>query len=291
MNKVLSRSLGLLLLLSGQQLQAEENEVQRIIALSPHSVEILFLLGAGDRIVGTTMFADYPEAAKEIPRVGGHTGIQIDRVLELEPDLVIAWEGGNPEKDLTRITQLGLALYKSSTKTLEGIPKEIERIGALIGLKEEGLLQATRYRERLAEIRANYANRAPVSFFYQLWSKPLRAMAQGSWINQMFEGCGAENIFNDPGQDYPQVSMEVVIESKPEVIVVPTHHGGEISVELWKDWPEIPAVANDNIVFFDGDLLHRFSYRTLDGMQQVCDKFQTIRASRLETNNAQKGSS
>ena len=291
MRKILSRTLIFLLLLSVQHVNAEEHNVKRIIALSPHSVEILFLLGAGDRIVGTTMFAHYPAAAKDIPRVGGHTGIQIDRVLELEPDLVIAWEGGNPEKDLIRITQLGLALYKSSTKNLEGIPDEIERIGALIGLKEEGLLQATRYRERLTAIRTNYANRAPVSCFYQLWSKPLRAMAKGSWINQMFEGCGAKNIFNDPGQDYPQVSMEVVIESKPEVIVVPTHHGGEISVELWRGWPEIPAVANDNIVFFDGDLLHRFSYRTLDGMQQVCDKFQTIRASRLETNNAQKGSS
>ena len=290
MIKVLSKSLTLLLLLSGQQVHADENQAQRIIALSPHSVEILFLLGAGDRIVGTTMFADYPEAAKDIARVGGHTGIQIDRVLELEPDLVIAWEGGNPEKDLTRITQLGLKLYKSSTKNLEGIPDEIERIGALIGLKEEGRIQATRYRERLAAIRAEYAHRSPVSFFYQLWSKPLRAMAKGSWINQMFEGCGAQNIFNDPSQDYPQVSMEVVIESKPEVIVVPAHHGGEISVELWEAWPEIPAVANENIVFFDGDLLHRFSYRTLDGMQQVCDTFQTIRASRLETNTTQASS-
>ena len=285
MSKLLSSGLVILLLLSGQQLHAKDNELRRIIALSPHSVEILFLLGAGDRIVGTTMFADYPEAAKEIPRVGGHTGIQIDRVLELEPDLVIAWEGGNPEKDLTRLTQLGLKLYKSSTKTLEGIPNEIERIGALIGLKDEGLIQATRYRERLASIRAKYASRAPVSFFYQLWSKPLRAMAKGSWINQMFEGCGAKNIFNDPSQDYPQVSMEAVIESKPEVIVVPTHHGGEIPVELWESWPEIPAVANDNIVFFDGDLLHRFSYRTLDSMHQVCDKFQAIRESRLELSN------
>ena len=261
--------------LAGQSLA---KPLDRIIALSPHSVEILFLIGAGDRIVGTTEFADYPEEAKNIPRIGGYNGIQIDRVLELEPDIVIAWESGNPAKDIDRIKELGIPVYESTTKKLEDIPREIMQISAQVGFADEGKKQAALYSKRLNELRARYADRTPVSFFYQLWSKPLRAMAAGSWIDEMFDGCGAVNVFSDPALDYPQVSLEAVIELKPEVIVVPTHHGGEIAVDMWKDWPEIPAVKNDRIVFFDGDLLHRFSYRTLDGMQTVCDEFDRIRS-------------
>jgi len=256
------------------------HSAQRIIALSPHSVEILFLIGAGDRIVGTTEFADYPEQAKKIPRIGGYNGIQIDRVLELEPDIVIAWQSGNPEKDIARIKELGIPVYESKTKNLEDIPREIINISKHVGLADEGKKQASNYSARLNALRARYADRAPVSFFYQLWSKPLRTMAAGSWIDAMFRGCGAKNVFDDMAQEYPQVSLEAVIERKPEVIVVPTHHGGEIAVEMWQNWPEIPAIKNERIVFVDGDLLHRFSYRTLDGMQTVCETFDQIRAER-----------
>lgn len=256
---------------------ATERNVERIVALSPHSVEILFLLGVGDKIVGTTDSADFPEKAKAIPRIGGYNGIQIDRVLELQPDIVIAWDSGNPAKDLDRIESLGIPLYKSTTKRLEDIPKEIIAMANHVGKAQAGQEIARAYLDRLEELRNSYQREEKVRFFYQLWSKPLRTMAAGSWINQIFSGCGGENIFNDPALDYPQVSLESVIEKQPQVIVVPTHHGGEIAVEMWQDWPEIPAVKNEQIVFFDGDLLHRFSYRTLDGMQQVCERFDEIR--------------
>ncbi|KZX75552.1 hypothetical protein A3715_14255 [Oleiphilus sp. HI0009] len=259
---------------------ANAKQVERIIALSPHSVEILFLLGVGDKIVGTVDFADYPEEAKSIPRIGGHTAIQIDRVLELEPDIVIAWESGNPTRDIERIKELGIVVYESTTKELEDIPQEILRIGDKVGRSAEAQVQAQNYRERLDSLRDNYQSRKPVSFFYQLWSKPLRTMAAGSWINQMFAGCGAVNVFDDPSMDYPQVSLESVIDLRPEVIVVPTHHGTEMDLNMWNDWPEIPAVKNDHIVFFNGDLLHRFSYRTLYGMQQICEVFDDIRQSK-----------
>lgn len=261
----------------GNENNVQAKPVDRIIALSPHSVEILFLLGAGDKIVGTTEFADYPEAALSIPRIGNYDGIQIDRVLELESDLVIAWEGGNPAKDLERIKTLGIPLHLSKTKRLEDIPKEIQAIAKRIGYEQQGEALASEYLERLAALRNRYQDSEKVRFFYQLWSKPLRTMAAGSWINEMFRGCGGENIFDDPALDYPQVSLESVIEKQPDVIVVPTHHGGEVAVEMWQDWPEIPAVKNEQILFFNGDLLHRFSYRTLDGMQQVCERFDELR--------------
>ena len=250
---------------------------ERIVALSPHSVEMLFLLGAGDKIVGALDYADYPEQAKKIPRIGGHEGVQLDRLLELEPDLVIAWQSGNQNRDIARIRDLGIPVYLSETRELSDIPKELIELAALVGANSKGEELANSYNNRLAQLREAYSERPKVRFFYQLWSDPLRTVASGSWINEMFEGCGGENIFASTGSDYPQVSLESVIEKQPQVIVVPTHKGRKIPLDMWLEWPEIPAVKNQQMIFFDGDLLHRFSYRTLDGMQQVCERFDEIR--------------
>ena len=85
----------------------------RIIALAPHIVEILYDIGAGDQIIGTTDFADYPEQAKLIPRIGNHAKLQIERVIALQPDLIIAWRSGNPSDDLNRLSQLGFTIVYS----------------------------------------------------------------------------------------------------------------------------------------------------------------------------------
>ena len=263
--------------LTGRAEQTAVEVAERIVALSPHSVEMLFLLGAGDKIVGTLDYADYPEQAKAIPRIGGHEGIQLDRLLELEPDLVIVWQTGNQNRDIARIEDFGIPLYISETKRLADIPKELHELAELVGATNKGKELAEAYNNRLGDLRAHYSGRSKVRFFYQLWSDPLRTVASGSWINEMFDGCGGENVFSSTTSDYPQVSLESVIEKQPQVIVVPTHKGKEIPMDMWLDWPEIPAVKNQQMIFFDGDLLHRFSYRTLDGMQQVCERFDEIR--------------
>ena len=268
--------------LAGRAEQTKIEVAERIIALSPHSVEMLFLLGAGDKIVGTLDYADYPEQAKAIPRIGGHEGIQLDRLLELEPDLVIVWQTGNQNRDIARIEDFGIPLYISETKRLADIPKELLELAELVGAASEGKALAEAYNKRLRDLRAHYSGRSKVRFFYQLWSDPLRTVASGSWINELFDGCGGENVFSSTTSDYPQVSLESVIEKQPQAIVVPTHKGKEIPMDMWLDWPEIPAVKNQQMIFFDGDLLHRFSYRTLDGMQQICERFDEIRNSSVQ---------
>ncbi len=255
-----------------------ENGAQRVIALSPHAVELLFELGAGDRIIATTDYADYPEAAKSIPRVGGYHGIQIERVLSLQPDLVVAWEGGNPAGDLDRMEALGIPVYRGETAALADIAKELEQLGVLLGMAQQGRSAAQRFRNRWQAIKQQHAHKPPVRFFYQLWSDPLRAVAAGSWINEMLESCGGINIFDDPALEYPQVSTETVLLKAPQAIIVPSHHGRAIEIKAqWRNWPEIPAVANEHIFFINGDWLHRFSIRVIDGMGALCQAFDQVR--------------
>ena len=110
---------------------------QKIIALSPHSVEMLFEIGAGDRIIATLEYSDYPEAALKIPRIGNFTGIQIERVVELQPDLIIAWKSGNKATDLVKLESLGFKIFYSQPKTINEISSELLKLGALTGLNDE----------------------------------------------------------------------------------------------------------------------------------------------------------
>tara|TARA_R110001592_G_scaffold138511_5_gene357736 strand:- start:35285 stop:36112 length:828 start_codon:yes stop_codon:yes gene_type:complete len=269
----------LFILLSVQSFSyASEHNIQRIIALSPHSVELLFLLGAGDRIVATTSFADYPEAAKLIPVIGDYSGIQIEKVLSLKPDLVIAWEGGSKVDDINQLERLGINVYRSNTSSLSDIADEIVSLGELIGLEKQAKEEAKKYLDGLEGLKKQYANKAPIRFFYQLWSEPLRAMAAKSWINEMFEVCGGQNIFDASIGDYPQVSIENILAKQPDVIIIPSHHGKGLGEgDFWQKWPEVPAVKNNRIFYVDGDLLHRFSVRTLQGMKYVCEYLDSVR--------------
>jgi len=252
---------------------------QRVIALSPHAVEMLFLLGAGERIVATTKFADFPEQALSIPRIGGYNGIQIEKILALNPDLIIAWEDGNKTQDIEQMEKLGLNVYRSQTRSLDQIAQELITFGEMLGLETKGKRAAEQFTQRLKRIRDVNQNKRPVRFFYQLWDEPLRAMAAGSWINTVMESCQGVNVFDDPSLDYPQVSIENVLVSAPEAFVVPSHHGTlNANADRWKKWPEIPAIANNHIYFIEGDLLHRFSTRILDGMERVCLAFDKVRA-------------
>ncbi|MFY0702103.1 MAG: ABC transporter substrate-binding protein, partial [Bermanella sp.] len=142
-----------LLSVSGISQAQSESGAQRIIALAPHAVELVYMLGAGDRIVGTTEYADYPEAAKNIPRIGGYSGIQIERVLELKPDLIIAWKGGNKDQDIEQMQALGLPVYLSITKKLDDIPKEMLSLGNKLGLVEKAQKAALAFNQTLAKLR------------------------------------------------------------------------------------------------------------------------------------------
>lgn len=281
----MNRKLLMLLLIIGSSAMAENSLIKNtagspksIVALSPHSVELLFSLGAGDRIVATTEYADYPKEALTIPRVGGYHGLSIERIIELQPDLVIAWEGGNSDTDIERLRKMGLKVHTSHPLSLDQVGDELIVLGRLIGSAEEGKRLAAQYADRLNKIRKNHAQKEPVHFFYQVWAQPLRAMAAGSWINEVVTGCGGINILDESYPDYPEVSLESILLMAPEAILQPTQHGADMSTGVdWSNWPEIPAVKNNHIFSINGDILHRFTLRILDGMDEVCDRLERVR--------------
>ncbi|BDA61983.1 cobalamin-binding protein [Shewanella xiamenensis] len=249
---------------------------KRIIALSPHAVEMLYAIGAGEAIVAATDYADYPEAAKKIPSIGGYYGIQIERVLELNPDLVVVWDTGNKAEDINQLKSLGFKLYSSSPQTLEDVAKEIEELGQLTGHVEQANQVAGYYRRELLRLRNENAAKSEPKVFYQLWSTPLMTVAKNSWIQQIIGVCHGKNVFYDAASDYPQVSLENVLLTLPEVILQSEEEGNVKGID-WSKWTEIPAVKNQHIYQLNADLLHRATPRALLGVKAVCDALDKAR--------------
>ena len=275
---------GLSISVSAMYKLPDVKNAQRIIALSPHSVELLFALGVGDRIIGTTEFADFPEAANKIERVGGYHGFQTERIVELQPDLIVAWEGGNRSEDLDLFEKLELPVYRSETKRLRHIAVELKALGELTSTEEKAAVLIKYFHDNLDSLSKQNKDKQKISFFYQLWSAPIRTISTGSWINEMLEICGGKNIINDPEVDYPQISLETVLLNEPQVIIIPANHGhdnGKLSGLNWKEWPEIPAVKNNHIYRINGDILHRFSLRVIEATQTLCRTFDTIRKNKV----------
>ena len=272
---------GILHAQSQEQSQANtEAPAKRIVALAPHTVELMYSLGAGERIIATTEFADYPPVAKNIPRVGGYNGLQLERIFEMQPDLVLAWDGGNKGEDIDRLEQLGLRVVRSQVESIDEIPEHLAVLGELMGMQASAGKVAQNFRDELAKIRDSNSHKARVRFFYQLWLEPLKTLTSDSWVNESLRSCGGENVFAPVGGSaYPQVSIENVLLKAPQVIIVPSHHGDVIATgEMWQTWPEIPAVAKEHIYYIDGDILHRPTLRVLEGMREICEVFDRVRA-------------
>lgn len=249
---------------------------KRIIALSPHSVEMLYKIGAGKNIIATTEYADYPESAKNILRIGGYYGIQMEKVIALKPDLIVVWSGGNKKEDIEKLTKLGFHLYDSNPKTLSEVATNIEQLGKLTGKQKQSILVANQYRSELNKLTTRYKNKKKIKVFYQLWQKPLMTVSNNSWIAQIIATCNGENIFSNASSDYPQVSIENVLIKNPQVILISKQNSSPSS-NNWNKWPEIDAVKNHHIYSLNADLLHRPTTRSILGIKSLCNALDNAR--------------
>jgi vitamin B12 transport system substrate-binding protein len=250
-----------------------EEPKQRIVALAPHIVEMLFDIGAGKKIVGTVSYADYPKSALDIPRVGSYHGMQIEKLLALNPDLVIVWKSGNSQSDIDKMHRLGLNVVFSNPKDIDDVATELRYFGKLTGHKEQAETVALAYEQRIQKLRLENINKHPITVFYQLWSEPMMTINGTTWINQLIEVCQGVNVFKSNATPYPKISTENVIVAQPHLMILPDENSDKPQPIInWQKWPEIPAVKNNKFIHVDADLLHRFSTRMLSGVEDMCEK-------------------
>lgn len=254
---------------------------QRIVSLAPHVTELLYAAGAGDRIVGAVDYSDYPEAAQRLRRVGSYAAFDLETIVALRPDLVVAWGSGNPQHQQNALRALNLTLYVTEPRRIEDVPKHIEQLGALAGTTEIARAAADDFRERYARLRQRYAARPPVSVFYQIWHQPLMTVNGAHIISDVMRACGGRNVFATLGPLAASIDREAVVAADPEAIVVSGMADAQPEqLREWQRWPGLRAVKAGNLFFIHPDLLQRHSPRLLQGAAQLCADLERARARR-----------
>ena len=253
----------------------------RVISMAPHVTELLFAAGGGERIVGAVNYSDYPEAAKRIPRIGSNREVDIERIMALKPDVIVAWMHGSSERQIELVRQLGIPVYLSDPQTLESIPDSVLRLAQLMGTETAARPVAAELRQQLAALRSRYAGRSTVRTFYQVWDKPLYTLNGKHIVTDALRLCGGENIFHGLPVTAPVVTMESVLQLDPEAIfgTAEKNYGG---VNLWRKYTTMTAVRNENLFTVDGDLLNRAGPRMISGAAILCEKLEEARRHRKQ---------
>jgi iron complex transport system substrate-binding protein len=252
---------------------------RRIVSLAPHATELLYAAGAGDDVVGVVEYSDYPPAAKHIASVGSGIALDLERIVRLKPDLVVAWESGNSATQIARLRELGIPVFESEPRDFATIASSLERLAHLAGTDATGMAAASAFRNRLQKIEATYRQRPIVTVFYQIWRAPLMTLNDAHPVSRALRVCGGKNVFGALPQMAPTVGIEAVLQANPDAIIASSGSRDDVLAE-WRRFPHLKAVAHGNLLAVDGSLMNRSGPRILDGVEELCRQLDAVRGKR-----------
>lgn len=255
---MMRRWLALLLLAGCAQTLAAE----RVVSLAPSLSEIVVELGAADLLVGLLDGGDRPPALARVPSVGRYGQLDMERLLSLQPDLILLWPGSVGPAQREQLQRLNIPVYVAEPHSLEQLATQVQAISEQLGRAEAGRQLATQLRQRLAELRQRYQRAEPLRVFYQVWNTPLYTVGGGQIISDALRVCGARNVFGDLKLPAPQVSIESVLQRDPELILV----GDQAQKEAWEVWP---AMA-ERVRLMPDKGLERPSGQMLEAVARLC---------------------
>jgi iron complex transport system substrate-binding protein len=259
-----------------------EAPAQRVLSLTPHITELLFVLGAQDTIIATVEHSDWPEEARDLPRIGDAFRVDRERLLLLDPELVVAWDSGTAVELVEWLESRGTPVYVTDALELADISRSLRDLGVLTGHEETAESAASQFEAGIAELAEHYRDAATVRVFYQISPRPLYTVGGTHIISEVLALCGGQNVFAGLKELAPTVSVEAVIEQNPEVIMAGTWPEAASPLESWHAFPMLTAVRNGALFTVSADLLHRATPRMRDAVVSVCDFLEAARERRGE---------
>lgn len=255
-----------------------ERPAERIVSLAPHITENLFAAGIGQRVIGAVNYSDYPDEARRIPAVGGYDNFDIETILSLQPDLVVAWKEGNQFQQVESLMKLGLTVFVNEPKRLEDVAADIVRFGILGGREDEARAVAQEFIAGLSRLRNEYSGLEKVTVFYQVWPSPLITVTDRQIIGNVIRLCGGSNIFAGLDTPTPQVGKEAVLTENPDIIIASGMNEARPDwLDEWRHWSFLNAARYGNLFFINPDIIQRHTSRILLGSQQLCEILEQAR--------------
>jgi iron complex transport system substrate-binding protein len=248
------------------------NLPQRIISLAPGATEMLFAAGAGNRLIATVEFSDRPAAAKRVPRIGDVTAIDMERLVALHPDLVVAWPGGGNPAQIEKITRLGIPIYRQQVNRLADLPGSVRRLGALTSDESISEQAARALSAELARITREYGGgKHSATVFLEVWNRPIYTVGGGHLMSDALTSCGVRNVFGDLKELGPIISAEAVIARNPDIIVASAPPGeGASWLTEWKRFGSLNAVRTGRLIAFEDQGLNRLGPSVVPATEALC---------------------
>lgn len=252
---------------------------RHIITLAPNLTELAFAAGAGERLSGVARFSDYPPEARKLPVVSDAVQFDVERMLALRADLVLAWQGGTPTEAIARIERAGLQVFVAGAAGLDDIGRNITAIAQLAGTSAAGSIARAAFDADLRALRARRNTGAPVPVFYEIWGRPLMTVNNAHLISEIIGLCGGINVFGDQSPLTPEVSQEALLAARPAIVL-----GGssaDTPAAFSARWAALPPPLNALPArHLPPDLMQRPTPRVLEGARQVCAHLDGVRAER-----------
>jgi iron complex transport system substrate-binding protein len=244
---------------------------RRIVSLVPSATEMIFALGGEDRLVGRTDFCDYPPAAGAKQSVGGMISPSLETIVTLRPDLVIVTSSGNREETFKQILRLRIPVYQIGAERLAEVKDVARRLATLTGREAAVGPLLDRMDRRIAAVREAVKPYGRPRVLYVLWPEPLIVPGSRALVTELIEIAGGDSITAADADDYPRYSLEAAVAKAPEVIVLANHgtKSGPIAMDRWQRLTSLPAIRNGRVHSVEGNLLHRYGPRLLDGLEQL----------------------
>jgi iron complex transport system substrate-binding protein len=248
---------------------------RRVVALAPSITEMVFELGQGRRLKGATRFSNFPAAAQALPRVGSYVAPDLERIVDLRPDLCLATKDGNPEAVVTRLRALHIPVYVVNPKTIEGVMRTFLEIGALLDAEPRAAQLVKQMRTRIRQVERRVARaRTRPRVFFQIGIDPIVSVGSDTFAGQLIRIAGGVNVARGPVA-YPRLTMEQVLALQPDVIVITSMARGVAFTRVkkrWQQWPGLPAVHNGRIFIVNANLFNRPSFRLVKGLELLAHR-------------------
>ncbi|MDY4335302.1 vitamin B12 ABC transporter substrate-binding protein BtuF [Pectobacterium brasiliense] len=247
---------------------------QRVISLAPHATEMAYAAGMGEQLIAVSAWSDYPPEAKKLEQVASWQGINLERILALKPDLILAWREGNPQRPLEQLANFSIPIVYLDAKTLDDIPASLRQLATYSRHPEQAERAATAFQQEIGELQhaGKKPNAAPLRVFIQFGTQPLFTSSQATLQSQIVSLCGAENVFSDSPVPWPQVSREQVLRRQPQAIIVGGAPDRISSVQaFWQPQLAVPVITVNE------DWFSRSGPRLRLAAQQICSQLTELR--------------
>lgn len=249
----------------------------RIVALAPHLTELVYAAGAGNQLVAVGKFSDFPPEARAKPVISDAFAVNYEALAKLQPDLVLVWGSGTPERIKAKLRTLGVPVYEVEIRSVAGLVDTLRGIGRLAGTEGAAQARAQAIAADWAALKAAYGGRRPVRVFFQLWDAPLMTLNGQHLISSAITACGGSNVFGELSTLTATVSWETAVQRDPELVLTAGSPGEPAKPGRWREFAQVSATRHGEFANLEGDLIARSGPRFVAGARELCEAIDRAR--------------